>query len=286
MKIKDIISAKAFEKDGFFVIEDFFDVNTINEIQEFYDSFNFDTNPELNTNIKSCTKNENIQISDYLKSKYELEIDKYFDEVQLGGGVFIMKGSGEKSISSLHQDFNVVDEQKYKSITIWCPLIDVDEQNGCMQFVKGSHQWFNSIRSFNMPTCFLDFHLVSEYLVSVSLKKGSVVVFNHSVFHGSKPNYSQNFRPAAAFSLLSKDATPLHYWRDNKQINVYQIDEDFYNEKAQQLFSGKSSESLHLIDSFPFKEEYIITEKKVADFLSNKKSVFQRIKTIFNHKIK
>ena len=80
MKIKDIISAKAFEKDGFFVIEDFFDLITINEIQEFYDSFNFDTNPEINTNIKSCTKDENIQISEFLKEKFELSIKKNFSE--------------------------------------------------------------------------------------------------------------------------------------------------------------------------------------------------------------
>lgn len=263
MKIKDIISAKAFEKDGFFVIEDFFDLITINEIQEFYDSFNFDTNPEINTNIKSCTKDENIQISEFLKEKFELSIKKNFSEYQLGGGVFIMKGTGNESVSTLHQDCNVVDEKKFTSLSIWCPLIDVDEHNGCLQVLPGSHQWFDTIRSFNIPSHFINFEDVEGILRPVPLKAGSAVIFAHNLFHGSKPNYSNDFRIAATFSIVSKDAQGIHFIKNGDKIQICIADEDFLLNKARLLFEGEVEIGAEIIDEFPESHRFLIKKDDV-----------------------
>ena len=135
-----------YNKDGFIIIEDFIDTNTVNEISDFYDTFHFEKKDTLNTNIKFCSNDENIKISEFLKEKFEPSIKNNFSEYQLGGGVFIMKGTGNESVSTLHQDCNVVDEKKFTSLAIWCPLIDVDEHNGCLQVLPGSHQWFDTIR--------------------------------------------------------------------------------------------------------------------------------------------
>lgn len=286
MKIKNSQSAIVFEENGFFVINNFFDNQTIIEISDFYTSFQFEKSPELNSNIKSCSNEQNYLINDFLKSKYESKIPEYFDDYQLGGGVFIMKGSGEESVSSLHQDFNVVDESKYTSLTIWVPLIDVDEHNGCIQIVAGSHKWFNSIRSFNMPSFFLDFELVAERLTAVPLRKGDAVVFNHSVFHGSKPNYSSNYRPAASFSLISSGAIPIHYIKHEDQVFVCQTDKDFYNDKAKMLFSGQIPDDLNIVKTIPFEKNMIITKETMTKYLSQKNNFVSRFKAFvsFNKK--
>lgn len=284
MKIKNSQSAVGFEENGFFVIKDFFDEQTVLEISEFYSTFQFKKSPELNTNIKSCSNEQNYLISDFLKSKFEAKIPVFFDDYQLGGGVFIMKGSGEESVSSLHQDFNVVDEKNYTSLTIWVPLIDVDESNGCIQIVPGSHKWFNAIRSFNMPSFFLDFDLVAERLHAVPLKKGDAVVFNHSVFHGSKPNYSTNYRPAASFSLISAGAIPIHYIKNDNQVFICQTDKDFYNEKAKMLFSGQIPDDLTIIKTIPFEENMIITTDKMTKYLSRKTNFLTRLRSYVSFK--
>ncbi|MEO0037582.1 MAG: hypothetical protein RIQ59_793 [Bacteroidota bacterium] len=279
MKIKNSQSAIGFEENGFFVINNFFDNQTVLEIADFYASFQFKKSPELNTNIKSCSNEQNYLISDFLKSKFESKIPEFFEEYQLGGGVFIMKGSGEESVSSLHQDFNVVDERRFTSLTIWVPLIDVDESNGCIQIVAGSHKWFNSVRSFNMPSFFLDFNLVADRLTAVPLRRGDAVVFNHSVFHGSKPNYSSNYRPAASFSLISSGAIPIHYIKHEDQVFICQTDKDFYNEKAKMLFSGEIPDDLNIVNKIPFEENMIITKDKMTKYLSQKTDFKSRLKS-------
>ena len=86
MKIKNSQSAIGFEENGFFVINNFFDNQTVLEIADFYASFQFKKSPELNTNIKSCSNEQNYLISDFLKSKFESKIPEFFEEYQLGGG--------------------------------------------------------------------------------------------------------------------------------------------------------------------------------------------------------
>ncbi|MBP9689086.1 MAG: phytanoyl-CoA dioxygenase family protein [Bacteroidia bacterium] len=273
--------AKQFKEQGFFVIENFFNDVQINDLYEYYQTFKFEQKPELNTNIKFCSKEDNISISNFIKTKFEQPIANYFDDYQLGGGVFILKGSGQESVSSLHQDCNVVDESKYVSLTIWCPFIDVDETNGCLQVLPGSHKWFSVIRSFNIPSYFIDFELVSDKLKALPINKGSVVVFAHNLFHGSKPNYSNNFRPVASFSLISKKAQPIHYILNGEKIQVCLADEDFYFNKAQSLFLGSTNLELKILDEFDLKEGHILKKEAVLKVLNNKPSLLAKLKQFF-----
>lgn len=282
MEILNPAHAKQYRDEGYFVIEDFFIETQVTNLLNFYESFQFEPKPELNTNIKFCNRTENLKISNYIKSQFETSIDKYFANYETGSGVFIMKGSGEKSVSSLHQDCNVVDESKYTSLTIWCPLVDVDENNGCIQILPGSHKWFSVLRSFNMPYYFVEFYLVEDKLKAVPLKKGSVVVFAHNVFHGSKPNYTNTFRPAASFSLISKNAQPIHYILNKDKVQVCLANEDFFFNKAGLLLSGKTDIDVDIIDEFPLEDNHILTKEAVVAYLRKDSSVLDKLKRFFN----
>ena len=41
---------------------------------------------------------------------------------------------------ALHQDITFVDESRYQSLGLWCPLTDVDTTNGCLHVIPGSHR--------------------------------------------------------------------------------------------------------------------------------------------------
>jgi hypothetical protein len=282
MEILSPANAKQFKEEGYFVIENFFTETQVTNLLNFYESFQFESKPELNTNIKFCDRTENLKISDFIKSQFEASIDKYFANYETGSGVFIMKGIGEKSISSLHQDCNVVDESKYTSLTIWCPLVDVDENNGCIQVIPGSHKWFSVLRSFNMPYYFIEFDLVKDKLKAVPLNKGSVVVFAHNLFHGSKPNYSNVFRPAASFSLITKHAQPIHYILNNKKVQVCIANEDFFFNKASLLLSGQTNIDVDIIEEFALEEKHILTKETVLAYLKKDSSILNKLKKFFN----
>ena len=67
-------------------------------------------------------------------------IEKIFDSYKMIGANFIIKPPGKGSFL-VHQDWTfVADPEHYTSLTIWCPLVDVDKSNGTLQVVQGSHK--------------------------------------------------------------------------------------------------------------------------------------------------
>ncbi len=96
-------------------------------------------------------------------------------------------------------------------VTAWVALDEVDESNGCMSMVPGSHQWGDEMdflrtmeTGFTLPEEF-DGHPVKAVLRPVG--KGEVH-FHHSLtWHGSHNNTSGRPRRAIALHLIGDDAT-------------------------------------------------------------------------------
>jgi len=90
----------------------------------------------------------------------------------------------------------------YPIISAWIPLIDVDETNGCLQFVPGSHLWGMSPGlNQQMPgaregtdASNQGEHELDRQCVSLPMGKGDLVVFDKFTFHRSLPNLSEEIR--------------------------------------------------------------------------------------------
>jgi len=257
-----------FNRDGFCIIPNFLEPKQLTKIDEIYTELGLEKLSEIYSNIKDRDSKTNKRIDDALVEIYYPSLQKHFINFRTGGGAFLIKGTGESSVSSLHQDWNVVDETKYESMCVWCPLIDVDEHNGCIQIVSGTHKWFNSLRSINIPSVFLNFEDVKEKLVPVPAKRGDAVIFAHSVFHGSLPNFSNEIRPAASVSILSKDASIIHYYKVDNEIHILDA-ENFFNDTAHKLFQNEKA-SLQVIQKINYDEEKIITQKTFKKMYSRK----------------
>lgn len=94
-------------------------------------------------------------------------------------------------------------------VTAWVALDDVEEENGCMSMVPGSHRWGNHIdflhtlKSFDqMPSEFED-HPIEVRLCPV--KKGEVHYHHALTWHGSNSNRSGRPRRAIAVHFMTQD---------------------------------------------------------------------------------
>ena len=81
-------------------------------------------------------------------------------------------------------------------ITVWIPLVDVNEVNGCLYVIPGSHHWelIDSARDENQNMrSFVD---VEERGTPIPLpmKVGDILIFSNMTFHGSQVNQSEAVR--------------------------------------------------------------------------------------------
>ena len=107
----------------------------------------------------------------------------------------------ETTVFRLHQDSQYYGEptQHAHIITVWIPLVDVDEGNGCLYVIPGSHRWglIGSARDENNRMRSFEDVEARAAPVPVPMKLGDILLFSNMTFHGSKVNLSD----AVRFSL-------------------------------------------------------------------------------------
>jgi len=148
-------------------------------------------------------------------------------------GVYTVKSSGKKSDMLLHQDWSLVDESKYRSVSVWVALCDMDSHNGNLQLGERSHLYCGYPRGMNIPVPFehirFDYY---KYLTDVPLKKGDAIIFDHRVIHASPENLSTDLRLAAVLALIPEEAELIHYYKypdDNSHLEVLLMDRDKFH---------------------------------------------------------
>lgn len=145
--------------------------------------------------------------------------------------------SGDNSFK-LHQGPYFTDESRYLSLGIWCPLTDVNVENGCLYIVKGSHRLNCQKRAFYTFTL-LPYeekelsYIEDNYLTPISLKAGQAILFDRRLFHGSTANTSDTDRIAVTCLILIPNDAPLYFcYRESEKsesVEIYEVPENFYD---------------------------------------------------------
>lgn len=143
---------------------------------------------------------------------------------------FVVKGPDESSAMGLHQDMTLVDENEFQGINIWCPLVDLDGNNGALQVVPGSHRWLKSLRSPTVATLYNEQRVaLMRHVQPVYLRAGQAIVFDQSLLHCSPINRSGVQRVVVNMFVTHRDARMLICHLDPKQadqgVEVFEVDE-------------------------------------------------------------
>ncbi|MCB9204958.1 MAG: phytanoyl-CoA dioxygenase family protein [Flavobacteriales bacterium] len=150
---------------------------------------------------------------------------------------FAVKYPGENSEFDLHQGINFVDESEFVSVTVWIPLQDVSEKNGCMRVVPGSHRFFEqSVRSQHYLSPFENIkdEIKSKYSVSLEMKAGHAWIFDHRLLHYSPVNQSQEVRLATLNIMTPSEAPVILYYKASNDhlsdsVEILEFLEDNYH---------------------------------------------------------
>ena len=170
-------------------------------------------------------------------ANYRIILITIFDKLP-GGGVI-----------KLHNHPNIVDEKKYRSVTVWIPLSDTSTKMGALHVIKGSHKIFTGLRTSKDYSRFdkVPDKIKLKYCIPLSLKSGQGVIFDDRLFHSSPPNKTTQIRTAIRLQLVPSEADLEIYSRINDQvIKKYTFDERVYMDA---LVSAVDPEKLESIES-------------------------------------
>jgi len=137
----------------------------------------------------------------------------------------------------IHQDWTVVDESRFCSVTIWCALQDTDGTNGAMQVIAGSHRFSDALRSPTLDDPFRNLHAeLRADLRTVPLRAGEAIIFNQALLHASPPNMGTEPRIAVTYGLIAEEAELLFYHKNEEgRVEQYAVPDHFFQEYNTQI---------------------------------------------------
>lgn len=226
------------DRDGVLTMP-FLSDSELAELREFYHSMHPDgTVPQMRNGIHMtiwCSDRDyKDQIREGIARIIRPAAERNFTDYRMVSPVFIVKQQGNDTTFPIHQDWNVVDESVHRAFNLWIPLYDVDETNGALWFVKGSHRLPTHVRGagYLFPNLYGVENDLRPNMEAAKVKAGTAVIFYHRVIHGSPHNQQTDPRVVIAVSILPKQV-PLHiYFQESPEANlkVFHPKDDFIYE--------------------------------------------------------
>lgn len=105
-------------------------------------------------------------------------------------------GDDDHSDIPWHQDNGYGCLEPMTDVTVWLPLVDTDEENGCLQLVDRSHLGGLLAHDPTRINPVLVGVEADRAPLSLPLRAGEAVAFSGLLVHGSGPNRSRAVRPA------------------------------------------------------------------------------------------
>ena len=223
------------QKDGVVAIP-FMSESEVLQVLEFYQEMHKREDPPsmydgIHMTIWHNDLDYKLKIKTQLQTLLSSACERTFKNFRAVGPQFIVKRGGKDTTFPVHQDWSIVDENKFQSFNLWMPLQDVNESNGAMWIVKGSHRIQRKIRGAGI--LFPNYKPINSdlmsYATSFPLKAVEALLFFHNTIHGSPHNQNSTQRVVVQISILPKEAPLEIYFQKDKNaaLEVHHPNDDF-----------------------------------------------------------
>jgi len=173
------------------------------------------------------------QVFDTITAAFDTHTNRYLDRYIPIIANFIRKKTDDGEVP-LHQNWAFLDEKLGTSVSIWCPLVDSNEENGTLQVVPGSHKRFGAVRGPMIRSELEDIKhgIIEQHLQPINIKAGEAVILDDSIVHYSAINKTDDLRLAIQLILLPQEIPSIHYHMDHSKsrehVEVLEVDRAFY----------------------------------------------------------
>ena len=232
-----------FDKKGFFVLEDAFDLDLITKVRNLIDPFEekvtevlkgfkdgkvfISRADEITFSTHLVTQSEELKEFSKHKVFSAICLDLIGQNVRLYWDQAVYKKSGTEDEFPWHQDngYTFIEPQAY--LTCWLALNDTDESNGCPWVIPGLHR----LGTVKHETTDLGFEipLNQKEAIPLSLKSGSIAVFSSLTPHRTGPNLSEGIRKSYI----------LQYAPDGAQRKISKSLSEPVNDESRQFYVVK-----------------------------------------------
>lgn len=172
------------------------------------------------------------QVYNLISQHFTPHVNRILNGYRILNANFYVKPPGHGEFV-IHQNWPAITDLDDTTLTIWCPLVDVIEQNGAIQVVEGSHKLFPHVETLKTPSYFKLFEqtLIDFYLKSKPMKAGDSIIFDDGLIHWSANNNSDHPRIAIQILCIPENAQPAYwYYDENKphQFELIEADTEFF----------------------------------------------------------
>lgn len=244
--IDDELEAK-FQKDGYVEVP-FLTAEEIEMLKTYYfdtltesggrlgpQDEKYQSNQEITYDFTFIDKNSDYkqQVFDTITKAFKKRVDDYLDNYKPIIANFIRKMEDGGEVP-LHQNWAFADEHKCATVSIWCPLVDSNKENGTLEVVPGSHKRYGEVRGpmIKSELAGIQQEIIEQFMVPIETKAGNCVILDDSIVHYSSPNHTDGLRLAIQLILIPSEENSIHYHmdlsKDRSLVEVLEVDHDFY----------------------------------------------------------
>ncbi len=268
-----------------YVVVPFLTPAETNELVDFY----YQNHPKTQDGMYATAHVNDIEfrmkMNNFIKTVFERAIEKAFINHTALGGSYIAKGKGAKGTLHPHQDWNIVDETEFRSFNVWVPLVDLNENNGAIKILPESHSWLTTYRGANISSAFGNLNdLLWKEMLSLYMKKGEALIYDHRLLHASGENKTDEIRLAAVYGIIPAKSEMRYYHKaDTNTVEVFESNPEFFLNGN--IFEGpKGLKSLNkFLFSFPqveVNDYYRYTNRPKPITTTKSPSLLKRIKNL------
>lgn len=231
---KDPALQQQFMKQGYLKLP-LFTPEMLEQLRQEYHNIPFDDGgKQFHSTMMVDNADYRKQVDDLIKKAFQPVVDELLVDYSILFANYIIKQSGPDTEVPIHLDWAYLDEDKYSSINIWCPLIATNNENGALHVLPGSQKLQTPDRYTPFhPLPFEDlFDDIKAASVQVTTQLGEAIIYSSSLLHWSPPNRSGKVREAIGLVTAPQEAQTLHLFRpsmDEDKLEVYKADAAFFH---------------------------------------------------------
>jgi len=170
----------------------------------------------------------------FIRKVFEPHIARHLQGFEILTTNFHIKPPGGAELN-VHQNWPHLTDLTDTTVTVWCPLVSVDEINGTLHVVPGSHKILPHIEGPMAPGYFRDIEksVIAKNSQAVRLQAGECCVFDDGLLHWSPQNTSDKPRIAVQCLCAPKGAQTVFYHFDPahpERFEMIEVDHTFYSQ--------------------------------------------------------